>query len=342
MKKNKVLVIGLILILILALCCIPNKSKNSKYKLEIISSYGDNEAYHPKVLSFPNGWNGYKYWMSYTPYPNGDDSKENPHIAVSNDMINWNPVKGTNGSLDDISNDGVKEQYNSDSHIVYNSDTKELECYWRFVDNINNTVTLYRRKTKDGIHWSPKEITAYSNNRKQKDYVSPAIIYQNGLYKMWYVNKNKEIKYATSINGTQWEDVASINLKYEKSLITWHLDVISTTKGYEMIVVAYDKWANHHNMNLYYTKSQDGIHWEIAKTIIEPTTKTKNWDNRGIYRSSFIYENGMYYVFYGGTSKNYHHGIGFVYGQDILKLHSVDTNFKDKKKVEELKNKLEI
>ena len=47
---------------------------NSKYQLNIISEYGDNEAYHPKVLSFENDWNGYKYWMSYTPYPQGDDS----------------------------------------------------------------------------------------------------------------------------------------------------------------------------------------------------------------------------------------------------------------------------
>ena len=109
-----------------------------------------------------------------------------------------------------------------------------------------------------------------------------------------------------------------------------------------MIVVAFDKWENHNDMNLYYTSSKDGINWEVAKTIIKPTVNTGYWDNKGLYRSSFIYENGMYYVFYGGTSKSYHHGIGLMYGKDIFKLKSVGTNFKNPKQVQILKWQLNI
>ena len=47
--------------------------ENASSKLSIIGPYGDNEAYHPKVLYFENGWNGYTYWLSYTPYPHADD-----------------------------------------------------------------------------------------------------------------------------------------------------------------------------------------------------------------------------------------------------------------------------
>ena len=32
------------------------------------------------------------------------------------------------------------------------------------------------------------------------------------------------------------------------------------------------------------------------------------------------YEDGKYYVFYGGTSKTLHHGVGLVYGEDIYHL----------------------
>lgn len=318
-KKNKLL-IGFIIVAGFIFCIIPPKSNNAKNKLNIVSSYGDNEAYHPKVLVFEKGWNGYKYWMSYTPYPQGDDSKENPHIAVSNNLIDWKTMAIKNGGLDDISNDGIKEQYNSDSHIVYNSDTNELECYWRFVDDINNKAIIYRRKTSDGVNWTPKEVTAYSNNRKNKDYVSPAIIYENKLYKMWYVDQKNTVKYALSTDGVNWQDKQTVKIDYDENLKTWHLDVIHTKNGYEMITVAFDKWANHNKMNLYYTSSIDGINWVKAKTVIEPASKTNNWDNLGIYRSSFIYENNNYYVFYSGTDKEYHHGIGLVYGNNIYNL----------------------
>lgn len=318
-KKNKLL-IGFIIVAGFIFCIIPPKSNNAKNKLNIVSSYGDNEAYHPKVLAFENGWNGYKYWMSYTPYPQGDDSKENPHIAVSNNLKSWKTISVKNGGLDDISNDGIKEQYNSDSHIVYNSDTNELECYWRFVDDINNKAIIYRRKTSDGVNWTKKEITAYSDDRPKKDYVSPAIIYENRLYKMWYVDKENTVKYALSTDGVNWQDKQTVEINYDENLKTWHLDVIHTENGYEMIIVAFDQWANHNKMNLYYTSSQDGINWNKAKTIIKPAIKTNNWDNLGIYRSSFIYENNNYYVFYSGTDKEYHHGIGLVYGDNIYDL----------------------
>ena len=38
---------------------------------------------HPTALYFPDGQDGYKYWLSYTPYP--PESDENPVIVRSND-----------------------------------------------------------------------------------------------------------------------------------------------------------------------------------------------------------------------------------------------------------------
>ena len=113
------MIIIIILILFLGHGLIFNREKRT-YKLEIISSYGDNEAYHPKVITFNKKWNGYKYWMSYTPYPGGNSGYENPHIAVSNDLINWYAPNKKNISLDEVKNKYKKKRYNSDSHIVYN------------------------------------------------------------------------------------------------------------------------------------------------------------------------------------------------------------------------------
>lgn len=341
-RSKKKYIISTILILIFVACFIPNSPKyNSMYKLNIVSPYGDDEAYHPKVLNFKEKWNGYKYWMSYTPYPKGDDAKENPCIVASNDLINWKEPKGFTNPLDIPEDTQPQTKYNSDSHIVYNDVLNRLECYWRYVDDIENEAILYRRCTTDGIHWSEKEISAIVKGRKyNKDYVSPAILFEDGIYKMWYVSKNNNITYETSKDGLHWENSKIIKMEYEEKVKTWHLDVIHTEKGYEMIVVAYENWYKRNDMNLYYTNSQDGINWTTAKVILEPTIDTENWDNKGIYRSSFIYENGKYYVYYGGTSQDMHHGIGFMYGKDIFKLKSTKVDYKDKEQTKKLEQKI--
>lgn len=331
-RKNKTKIITLIMIAIFILCCIPPVNYNCKNKIEIITPYGDIEAYHPKVLNFEQEWNGYKYWMSYTPYPQGDDSKENPCIAVSNDLVNWETPTGENKPLDVPEETIALKIYNSDSHIVYNSDLNRIECYWRFVNDVKNEATLYRLYTYDGVNWSEKEISAISYDRQEHDYVSPAIIYENHMYKMWYIDKNNTLKYETSIDGLSWSDSEVVKIKYEdENQKTWHLDVIKTNKGYEMITVAFDKWDKHNDMNLYYLFSSDEVEgWSKAKKILTPTVGTQYWDNKGIYRSSFIYENGNYIVFYSGTNIDLHHGIGIMCGKKIEKLEKINIDFTDK------------
>ncbi len=311
-------------------CFIPGKDYNSRYKLNIVSSYGDDEAYHPKILSFDEKWNGYKYWMSYTPYPSGDAAKENPHIVVSNDLVTWSKVFDVDRPLNSPESDIPSLRYNSDSHIVYNNTLDRLEIYWRYVDDINKDMYLYRMYTEDGINWSEKEVSAYSPVRRNVDYVSPAIIYENGTYKMWYVDQNLTIKYTTSPDGINWENPLLIDFKFVDDVHAWHLDVINSDLGYEMIIVGFDEVENRNNMNLYYSKSEDGISWTKADIILSPTSNTGYWDNRGIYRSSFVKINGVYLLYYGGTSEDLHHGIGLVYGKNIYKLKPTNTNFNNK------------
>ncbi len=334
------IIIIIILILVLGYGLIFDHEKRT-YKLEIISSYGDNEAYHPKVITFDKKWNGYKYWMSYTPYPGGNSGYENPHIAVSNDLINWYAPKGQNKSLDEVKNKYKKKRYNSDAHIVYNKDKDIIICYWRYVDDVTGSVTIYKRETSDGITWTDKEKVLFSKNRHKKDYVSPAIIYDNGIYKMWYVNICNTITYAESKDGMKWTDKSKIKFGYPTKLDTWHLDVIKTEKGYEMITVAYDKWKHHNKMDLYYTISENGTDFKDAIKILEPERGTLNWDNSGIYRSSMIYLDDTYYLYYGAVGITAERGVGLAYGEDITNLKRDKTNYKNPKMVKKLIKKLE-
>ncbi len=337
--NKKTLILMIVIIGMLVFSCIPAKSTNynSITKLNIVSSYGDNEAYHPKVLSFKDKWNGYKYWMSYTPYPAGNGELENPHIVASNNLTKWETPEGLVNPLDDISKDGDKKKYDSDAHIVYNPDLDRIECFWRYVDENENKVIIYRKNSTDGINFSEKEVFIESKDRKNLDYVSPAIIYENGKYKMWYVDQ-KEVNYKETADGINWSDTKKVEFKYKDGkLYTWHLDVIKTEKGYEMITVAYQNVNNRKTMKLYYTYSENETeNWAKAEKILEPTTRTSNWDNSGLYRSSMIYEDGVYIVFYSARSINNDHGIGIVYGKNIKQLKSVNINFKEKEESNDL------
>ena len=304
---------------------------NAAYKLNITSAYNDNDAFHPKVLNFKSKWNGYKYWMAFSPYPRGNDGKENPHIKVSNDLINWIEPNGFKNPLEGRPNNyrmGVN--YNSDPHLVYNYDTDTLECYYRYVNDSNDKVIIYRLTTKDGVHWTNKE-EILSAKRSKKDYLSPAIIYEDGTYKIWFVDRDRKVKYMESKDGYSYSNERIISLKYQLSTLqNWHLDVIHTDKGYEMIVVAYTSWEDRLSMNLYYFVSKDNINYSKGIIILRPSVNS--WDNKGIYRSSLMYENGTYYLYYSAMSSTMERGIGLSYGKEIANLKGLTKE--DKEKIE--------
>ena len=292
---------------------------NASHKLKLVSSYGDNQAYHPKVLAFKDKWNGYKYWITFSPFPYGNEKYENPHIMASNDLINWEEPAGFKNPVEDTpSNYKAKAVYNSDPHIVYNNDTNKLELYWRYVNDVDDLVIIYRKTTTDGVNWSEKE-EILKANRSKKDYISPAIIYEKGQYKMWYVDKKNVLKYIESNDGYNYKNEQIIKLKYPLAVLkTWHLDVIKTEKGYEMITVAYVNFKDRNSMNLYYFNSKNNKDWSNGIVILRPSLVS--WDNSGIYRSSFIYEDGVYYVFYSGVSSYKERGIAMSYGEHIENL----------------------
>lgn len=350
LKKNKSIALVMILSLLgITVSCAPKNTqakldkpkkantswerKLCKSKLDIISSYGDDQAFHPKVLNFKKPWNGYRYWMAYTPYPGADQRKENPHVCVSNDKVHWKPFEGKNRAvaLDPlIPFQDPDRQYNSDTHLVYRKDINTLECYWRQVDNRTRIDKILKRTTTDGIHWSDaKEVLVSDAN--VDGILSPAILYENGIYKMWTVNYKKKfpVLYRESKDGYHWNKPVKIQLRYpSKKLRSWHLDVIHTRKGYEMLVVAFQKGHKHREMNLYYTSSKNERDFKKCITILKPSEKKKAWDNRGIYRSSFFVENGTYYIYYSGIGypkgPKSSQGVGLTYGTSVKNIHGYD------------------
>lgn len=283
---------------------------NARNRLKIINYLGNIDNIHPKVLYFEEGWNEWKFWMAYTPYPGGYTENENPSIAVSRDGINWTTPDGLVNPVEPKPDNG----YNSDTHLVMNNGTMEL--WWRSA--FAGDTFIYRRTSNDGVNWSNREEVLNSVSYGG-DILSPAIIVENGRYKMWGC-RSGQVVYNESNDGSSWnkENEVTLNINWG-NLTAWHLDVIHTDKGYELLVQAYHPGGGNNFSNLYYVESQDNTSFSEPIMVMKPSTGG-SWDNQGIYRSSVVKVSGVYHVYYSAISSNNRRAISLSVGEELSAL----------------------
>jgi len=215
---------------------------------------GYNQPYHPSVLYFEKGFRGYKYWMVQTPCPIGGspyrDRWECPCIYYSNDGIRWETDKKIN-PIDDLNFEEISNgDFFSDPHLVYRNDTKSLECWYRITHmkkdmnegQLQYPTYIIRKKSKDGLNWGERELLIDLQGKSSLDNMvrSPSIIWdtEKKTYRMWYVDtlpsfNNRKIISAESVNGTIWTN--KINIKMDKYIDPWHIDVNYINKKYRLI-----------------------------------------------------------------------------------------------------------
>lgn len=301
---------------------------NSVSKLNLINSDSyiescyPNNAYHPKLIDMGKEWNGYRFWLSYTPYPKGNDYYENPQIVGTNDLVNYSEVKYTEPPL---TNYKKSVRYNSDSHIVYNEELDRLELFWRYTDYDTDYMALYMRYSYDGDNWSDRLVYFETYEKEKYDMVSPAIIRDDGAYKVWYVN-HYQLYYRELRNGV-WSDPQATDLSFEDGAYVWHPDVIKTNRGYELLACATTDKKDRKHMNLYFSASQNGLEWETALEVASPSDDYSAWDGGGLYRPSFIYADNHYIVIYSGRNDYGDFGTGLLVGRDMFNLHGTDLDY---------------
>ncbi|WP_051541808.1 hypothetical protein [Clostridium lundense] len=275
--------------------------KNARTYLRIPTYDGSNQSNHPKVLYIPNSWNGYKYWMTYTPYPNTIPDYENPSIVASNDGFNWTMPKGLKNPIIPTPKDAKMGGHNSDPHLVLNYKNNSMELWYRVNKgtprrNPSSQDYIYKITSKDGIKWS-KPVFVYSD---KKLCISPAIIYENNIYKMWYVSYTKKgtiIKYAESKDSIKWQNIRQVNIKLDEGCYPWHIDVTKTNRGYEMLISNYYK-AFGKNLLLSHAISNDGLNFGKTIDVVVPSKGIFSWDNSIIYRSSLVQVENKYKIYY--------------------------------------------
>jgi len=139
---------------------------------------GSGQVVHPDFAAAPVWWTGRGSYLGITPYPGGDQAKENPFLLASSDRLLWRSVAGAPNPI--VS---TPTGYLSDPDILFEPESRELWMYYRYVDG-RNVIRLVR--SGDGRHWSiPVDVAAGTGHTV----VSPTVVRRDQHdWWMWSVN----------------------------------------------------------------------------------------------------------------------------------------------------------
>ncbi|MDF2515288.1 MAG: 4Fe-4S ferredoxin iron-sulfur binding domain protein [Sphingobacterium sp.] len=283
---------------------------------------GANQTTHPSVLYFPEKWNKWKLWMVHTPYPFSRDYYENPSIAVSNDGVNWTTPVGLENPLDYCEKKDNDNKYHySDGALVFREDLNILECWYRYSKN-GVLEQIWRKTSKDGITWTKKELVIETDAQPKNMVMSPAVIWEDGKYKMWAVTASPfRVQYREGVDGIKWTNPINLKIPLPKDITAWHVEVKKTDLGYEMLLNVSDNRNKEVNTKfLMSSLSTNGLDWdEFKPSIVLPDQKDK-WNGKMIYRSSFIKIDKLYIVYYSAMAHNFSWGLGIAMGNSLQNL----------------------
>ncbi len=252
-----------------------------------------NEFTHPSVLYFKNSFNGYKFWMVYTPYSNCRVELENPCIAVSNDGINFIPPKNVINPLLPIIDNSNKEyiEYYNDPNLIYVND--KLELWYRLttesLDKTRYQQKIFRMISSDGISWSSPELII-DDLTNSKNLISISLLYRDNKYYLYYFNLDLKPTLITSINLKDWSQEKKISIKnYDGKY--WHGEVKKINDNYKYLFVD-------NTYNLYICSSVDGKNFDNIKKV-KIICKSKNYlyFKNVLYKSSVVEDDKYYYIY---------------------------------------------
>lgn len=258
---------------------------------------GDNQPTHPSVFDFGEKWNGWRYWMAYSPYPYANGEEENPCIAVSDDMTSWHLPEGLHNPIAFNEETGCDEL--KDPHIVYNCQSDSIEMW--YLGRINGTIAsgtdllLMRKKSANGVEWSHYEVLDTVNGT-----LSPSIIYEDGKYRRWSIQPSSDgisgqLLYSESQDAFNWttRSACCIGTCVDIPRI-WH-GAVSKDSIYRFVFVESSSSSD----KVLYSDSRDGLNWSNPESIIHKGTMRHHF-----YRPCIMAADDSIYCLYGTVDHN--------------------------------------
>jgi hypothetical protein len=264
---------------------------------------GSGQTVHPDFAAAPAWWVNRGSYLAITPYPGGDNAKENPSLLASKDRMHWLPI---DGAPNPIVRPG--QGYLSDPDIVFEPDARELWMYYRSVEGWN-TIRLVR--TADGKRWSDPVDVATGKNH---DVVSPAVVRRDKHdWWMWAVSAGPRgcnaaetrLDVRQSTNGVDWTDPRPANFPPPADgFMPWHIDVQWIPSREEYWAVYNAKVAgNCGTRALFLSTSPDGVNWTARPNPMLVAGEIHELDAI-VYRSTFSYNptSDVIVFWYSGAS----------------------------------------
>lgn len=276
--------------------------------LKVGNNTWDNfEVEGPTIIKLANGT--YNMWYE------GEDTTYYPDrmgLATSVDGINWtkNPVPVINGAANTWEHYGVAEPA-----IIIDGATYKM-WYSSGSPPPNTVVSLGYATSPDGVNWTkhtanPVMTAGPAGSFDEKAVLSPHVIKDSNIYKMWYtgwdnspLNLNR-IGYATSTDGINWTKFSS-NAVIDLGTAPGAFDkyscaspwVIKDSSVYHMWYVGVGD-APDYTWTIGYASSPDGINWSkySGNPILSPSN-TPSWDSAKIGAPAVIKDNGFYKIWF--------------------------------------------
>src|SRR5699024_3458241 len=170
------------------------------------------------------------------------------------------------------------------------------ECWYRWSNENTNVNRFYRMVSTDGINWGNKELMFSTNNVA----ISPTVLYNDGVYYVYYVNHNYDIILMESneLNIGEWENNRIIPFDVnegEREAGVWHIQVFKENNNLYHLVMG------ERSGSIYYAHSNDGESFTNGVEIIKPRKNLASWDNNHLYRSSLCKVGNVYRLYYAGN-----------------------------------------
>lgn len=254
---------------------------------------GSGNAVHPDVVDFwaAHGiaqWNGYRFWMAMTPYPNSNAQYENPSILASHDGLNWVVPPGLVNPIYPAPETG----FYADTDLVYIPETDQLMCWW-----VHQNVH-YAALSTDGVNW-PRQVGTFGSGGI--DLGSPAVVQEaDGSWTQFGCRWGNFYRSKAAAPTGPWTNTVEC-----VGFSPWHIDVIRIGDTY----YAYGDYGSEgvpeasDGGYLATSPVSDGINWTMNPVPVIQRSAS-GWDSADLYRGTLQpHENGTHMrVWYSGRS----------------------------------------
>ena len=273
------------------------------------SGYGD-WLIHPCVRYIPEGLGGHKWWMSLTPYPEGNSKYEQPVLYYG--VTNGDTPPSTweyFGLIQDMHKSG----YNADPNLYYDQVSGKMIIVWKeaYTENTMGGAKFNALmcRTFDGYSFG-KILKLADNCDPDVEYITCPTLLPVGDSIFCFATEfeykrdsKKRLQHGRSnialwrpknmnIDSLSYIYCKCLKQEYPSSFDYWHTDfAYDSISGFYYSVVT-----DEDGFSLLAGRSMDGFHYEYSEKPLKSFHDKQH--ERNIYKASLVPTDNSIYVFY--------------------------------------------